>query len=492
MESKSQGKSVISALIWKFGERFGVQVSQFILQLVLARLLGPAHFSVLALMVIFTNLANVFIQHGFNTALIQNKDVTEDDSSSVLWITLCVAGALYAALFFSAPFIADFYDMPDLVAPFRALCLMLFPGAFNSIQLAKVSREMDFKKIFRSNVVAILVAGIVGVILAVLGAGLWALVAQNILNMLVACLVMWFTVRWRPRLHCDFSRIKVLFSFGWKLTLSHLIDTLYQDLRALVIGKKYDSAGAEGTLGLYNQGKKFPQFIITAINSSVQSVMLPAMSAQQEHGEPLKKMMRNSIMLSSYIIFPIMAGLAGVAEPMVRILLGEAWMGCVPYLQIYCFTFAFYPVHTCNLQAINAIGRSDIFLKLEIIKKSYGLVALVIAVLFFESPIAIAMTGVFTTLISCFVNAFPSKKLVDYSYFEQMRDILPSFVGAALMFGCVWAVTLLQLNPFATIGIQVVLGVVLYLVYSIVLRLTPFTLLLNVIKGFFGKKNKQN
>ena len=489
--SSSHNKKIMSAMSWKFMERVGVLGVQFVLQIVLARLLSPDHYGALSMMTVFTALANVFIQNGFNTALIQNKDTSEEDYSSVFWVTMGVAGLVYAGLFFAAPMIGRLYKLENFAAPFRALCLMLFPGAINSIQRAKAGRKLDFKKVFYGTLAGNVLSGVTGIVIAMQGGGLWALVIQSLVNVTVSCIVMRFLVDWRIRFVCNLKRIGVLFSYGWKLLVSGLIDTLYQDLRSLVIGLKYNAA----TLGYYNRGKQFPQFIINAINSSVQTVMLPAMSAKQSDVSQVKTLMRNSIMLSSYIIFPIMAGLAGVAAPMVQILLGDAWMGCVPYLQIYCFTLAFYPVHTCNLQAINAIGRSDIFLKLEIIKKAYGLTALTIAVLFFNSPLAIAMTGVFTTFISCFVNAFPSKKLVNYSYFEQMRDILPSFVGATLMFGCVWAVTLLQLTPFATIGIQVVLGVAFYAMYSIVLRLTPFKMVLKIVKGFFGsffgKKNKQ-
>ena len=246
----SNSKQISQGLFWKLMERFGVQISQFVLQIVLARILDPAHYGVLSMMIIFTTLANVFIQRGFNTSLIQNKDVTEDDYSSVFWVTMTIAVAIYGLLFFSAPLIAKFYKMPDLVSPFRVLCLVLFPGALNSVQLAKISRNMDFKKVFKSNVAAILVSGIVGIILALLGAGLWALVAQNMLNTIVACIVMWFTVKWRPRLVCNFSRVKVLIKYGWKLLVSGLIDTLYQDLRSLVIGKKYNSS----TLGYYIRG----------------------------------------------------------------------------------------------------------------------------------------------------------------------------------------------------------------------------------------------
>ncbi len=479
-------KVIFSALLWKFLERFGVQVSQFILQVILARLLDPEHYGVLSMMVIFTTLANVFIQRGFNTALIQNKEVTEEDYSSVFWVTMGVATTIYALLFFSAPLIADFYNMPDLTQPFRALCLMLFPGALNSIQLAKVSRAMDFKKVFRSNVAAIFVSSIIGIAMAAAGAGLWALVAQHVANVVVACMVMWFTVRWRPRLVCNMARVKVLFSYGWKLLVSGLLDTLYQDLRSLVIGKKYDS----GTLGYYNRGKQFPQFIINAVNTTVQSVMLPALSAEQDDKQRVKTMMRNSIMLSSFIIFPIMAGLAAVAEPLVLVLLTEKWLPCVPYLQIYCASLVLYPVNSCNLQAINAVGRSDTFLKLEIIKKVYGVTLLVAAVVFFDTPIAIALTGVLTAWIGWFVNASPNKKLVNYSYFEQIQDVLPTLLISGLMFGCTWAVTFLNIAPILQIAIQVAVGVAVYILLATITRNKAYHMILTMLKGLFKKKGK--
>lgn len=485
MENKEQKKTtVISAFVWKFLERFGVQFSLFVLQIILARILDPEHYGVLSMMLIFTTLANVFIQRGFNTSLIQNKDVTEEDYSSVFWATMSVATTLYALLFAAAPFIADFYEMPDLVAPFRVLCLVLFPGALNSIQLAKVSRKMDFKKVFRSNITAILLSGAAGIIAALMGAGLWALVIQKLLNVVIACLVMWFTVKWRPRMVFNVGRIKVLFAYGWKILASGLLDTLYQDLRSLVIGKKYDS----GTLGYYNRGKQFPQLVITTIDTSVRAVMLPALSEKQDEKDKVKLLMRNSIMLSSFLIFPMMAGMAGVAEPLVRILLTDKWLPCVPYMQIYCFTLAFHPVHACNLQAINAIGRSDIFLKLEVIKKTMGVIALVIAVACFDSPIAIAMTGVITGIINTFLNAAPNKKLINYSYGEQLRDISPSLLVSGIMLVAVLLVPKLGLNVFATLALQILVGVAVYILLSVVFRLKAFRLILSLIKSHLKKR----
>lgn len=467
-----------NALIWKLLERFGVQIVQFVLQIILARRLSPDHYGILSLMIIFTTLANVFIQNGFNTALIQNKDLTEEDYSSVFWVSLGIAGIIFVVLFLAAPIIAAFYKMPDLVVPFRVLILMLFPGAINSIQLAKTSREMNFKNVFYSNLGGILISGAVGIAIAYLGGGLWALVIQTMLNIVAACIVMWFTVKWRPRLVCNLARVKVLFSYGWKLLVSSLLDALYHNLSSLVIGVKYSSED----LGYSNRGNQFPHFVINGINGAVQSVLLPAMSAEQDDKAQVKTLMRNSVTLCSYIIFPMMAGLAAVAVPLVSLLLTDKWLPCVPYLQISCFGLAFYPVHTSNLQAINAMGRSDIFLKLEIIKKAVGLVALLISVFCFDTPLAIAATGIFTTIISCFINAYPNKKLIDYSYFEQMKDILPSFLIAIIMCGVVLSVQLLHMGTVVTLFVQIIIGVVLYITLSAVFRLEPFRMLVGMLK----------
>lgn len=478
-------KSSVSAFLWKLMERFGYLGIQFLLQLILARILSPEHYGVLSLMMIFTTLANIFIQTGFNTALIQNKDVKDDDYSSVFWVSFGIAGVLYAIIFFASPWIASFYQMPEIVFPLRILALMLFPGAINSIQLAKVSRELDFKKVFVSNIISVVLSGGIGIAIAVLGGGIWSLVVQTLLQTTFACLIMFFCVRWYPRFVCNLKRVKVLFKFGWKLLVSLSLDTLYQDIYSIVIGKKYDSA----TLGYHNRGKQFPQFIISAVNGAVQSVMLPTMSAEQDDKTRIKELVRNSIVVSSYIVFPIMAGLAAVSTPLVKILLTDKWLPCVPYLQIYCISQAFYPVHSCNLQAINAMGRSDIFLRLEIIKKIYGVIALVIIVLCFDSPIAIAMTSVITTVIGCFVNAHPNKKLIGYSYFEQMKDILPSLLLSVSMYLVVMAIGFLPLtNNIILIILQVITGVAVYALMSAIFRPVPYRFLLDKAKAFIKAK----
>lgn len=478
------------AFLWKLLERFGVQGIKFVLQIILARLLVPEHYGVLSIMIIFTNLANVFIQNGFNTALIQNKEVSEEDYSSVLWVSLGIAGFMYGIIYLSTPLIASFYKMPDIIVPLRVLALMLFPGALNSVQLAKVSRELDFKKVFYSNIGGIVVSGIAGIVVAYMGGGLWALVVQTMLNTLAACVVMYFTVRIRFHFVCNIRRIARLFGFGWKLLLSSLLETLYGDLSSLIIGRKYDT----GTLAYYSRGLQFPQFLINSINGAIGSVMLPAMSAAQDEKNRVKEMMCTSMSMSAYIIFPLMAGLAAVAAPLISLLLTDKWLLCVPYMQVFCFELAFYPVHTCNLHAINAMGRSDWFLKLEIIKKIYGFTFLTIAVIFFDSPMAIAMTGVVTTGIGWFVNAYPNSKLIGYSFCEQVKNLLPMMIMASLMCGCVLLVgrgcSVMCLSDVVTLILQVLVGIAVYLFLSVVFKPYPYQLAMEMVSGFLKKKNQ--
>ncbi len=476
--------NIIKSLAYKFIERCGYQGIAFIVQLILARLLDPTDYGVLSLLTIFITLSQVFVQSGLNTALIQRKDVTEKDYSSVFYLSLLVALLLYGILFITSPLIADYYDMPELTNVMRILALILIPGAFNSIQNAKIAREMQFKKLMYSTLGAVVISGIVGITMAYCGFGVWALVGQQLSNQISICVIMLFVVKWRPKFVIEFHRIKSLFSFGWKLLCSQLIDTLYKDLRTLVIGKKYDSA----VLGYYNRGKQFPELIVNNLNSAVQNVMLPALSKHQDDKLRMKSMMRRAIVTSSFIVFPIVAGLAAVAEPLISLALTDKWLPCVPYLRVYCFTMAFYPIHSANLQALNAQGRSDLFLKLEIIKKIFGVIVLLITVFCFDSPLAIAIGGAVATLSSCFINATPNQKLLNYSYFEQMKDIIPSMVLSIIMGVAVLCIQFLNLNSWLTLLIQVPLGIVIYIILAEIFKLECYKYLKTNILGILKKR----
>lgn len=475
---------IISSLIWKFLERSGTQVVQFIIQLILARLLIPEDYGVIAIVTIFITIANVFVQTGFNTALIQKEEVDDIDYSSVFYLSLFVALIIYVIIFFVSPYIANFYNQPVLIPVFRILSITLFFGAVNSIQHAVVARNMQFKKYFFSSLGGIILSAIVGIILAYKNFGVWALVAQQLVNIISIMTILWFTVKWRPKLLFSFNRLKVLFSFGWKLLCSALIDTIYNNIYDLVIGKKYNSQ----SLAFYNRGKQFPGVIVQNLDGAISSVMLPALSKEQKNKEKVKRMVRRAIVTSSYFIFPITIGLAVVAEPLIRVVLTDKWIECVPFLQLLSLSYAFWPIHTSNLQAINALGRSDIYLKMEIIKKILGISIMLLTIPMGLIPMAIGV--VITSIISMYINCFPNKKLLNYSFSEQIKDILPSLLISLVMGILVYFAQYLKLSNILTLCIQVIFGIIIYVLLSIIFKLECFDYLFNTIKSFLYKKKK--
>ena len=474
---KNLKSQVLSSLIWKFLERGGTQGIQFIIQLFLARLLSPKDYGTIALITIFISIAGVFIDSGFNTALIQQKEIDDEDISSVFYTSLLVSMIMYIVLFFTSPLIANFYKIKELILIIRVLSLTLIMGVFNSIQGAIVSRRMEFKKFFFSNLGAIIISGTIGVILAYKGFGVWTLVYQQIISQIVTFIILYFTVRWKPKLLFSIKKVKKLFSYGSKLLLSALIDTIYRNIIGLIVGRVYSST----ELAYYNRGNSFPSLIVGNINGSIQAVIFPALSSLQHDKEKVKDLMRRAVVTSSYIVFPSMIGLIVIAEPMIRLILTEKWLPCVPYLRLFCLSYALWPIHTANLQAINAIGRSDIFLKLEIIKKIVGVSIIIITSR--VSPLMMALGTVFSGTISSFINSYPNKKLLNYSYFEQMKDILPSVILSIIMGIITYSIIFLGLSDLVTTILQIIIGGITYILLSYMIKLECFMYLLKIIKN---------
>ena len=477
MKKESIRGSIISGLVWKFAERIGAQGIGFIVSIVLARLLCPEDYGLISLITIFLAVSGVFIQSGFGTALIQKKDADNIDFSTVFYFNILMSLIFYFLLYIISPYIAKFYNEPNLTRIVRVMSISLIISAVNNVQHAYVSKTMQFKRFFYSTLVGTILSGFLGVAMAYMGFGVWAIVAQQLFNTLVDTIVLWFTVRWRPQLVFSIERLKGLFSFGWKLLISGLIDTLYNNIYGLLIGKIYNPS----LLGLYNRGNQFPNLIVSNIDGPIQSVLLPALSEEQDNKERLKSMVRRAIVTSSFIIYPMMIGMAAVAKPMVSILLGEKWLECVFFLRISCITLAFWPIHTSNLQAINAIGRSDIFLKLEIIKKILGISVLVISIPFGINVMVIG--GAFTSFISTIINAFPNKKLLGYSFVEQWKDLIPSLVLSLGMGIVVMSVELLGFNSYITLLIQIPVGALTYFGVAYLLKFECFTYLLSMINN---------
>lgn len=473
-------RKVFSGFIWRFMERIGAQGVSFIVSLFLARLLTPEDYGQVALVTVFITILNTFALSGIGTSLIQKKDTDELDYSTVFHFNIVFSLLLYVLLFLCAPLIGKFYDDSSLILLVRVLGVSVIISGANNVQRSYVSKTMQFRRFFLSTIVGTIVSGVVGVTMAYQGMGTWAIVGQQLINQVMDTVILWFTVGWRPQKRFSFARLRALYSFGWKLLVSSLIDAVYTNLYSLVIGKFYDA----NTLGLYNKGVQFPNLIVSNINGPIQSVLLPAMSYEQDNKKRVKDMTRRSIVTSSFFIFPMMIGMAAIAKPMIILLLTEKWVACVPFVQISCITLAFYPIHTANLQAINAMGRSDIFLKLEIIKKIIGLGLLIVAVPF--GVYVMVWFKALSSLISTFINAHPNKKLLGYSYIEQMKDLLPSILNASVMGIIVWGIELLNLNVVVTIGIQIVLGAVIYFGIAKLFKFECFEYLV----GMFKRKNK--
>ncbi|MBQ8776077.1 MAG: lipopolysaccharide biosynthesis protein [Treponema sp.] len=480
-EQKISKNTVISSLIWKFLERGGVQGIQFVLSIILARLVSPSDYGIIALILVFIQIANVFVQSGFNTALIQKKDSDDTDFSSIFYLSLFVAFICYLILFFTAPFIAKFYNQEILTSVIRVVSLTLFFGAINSVQSAYVAKKMQFKNFFYSSVIAVLVSGVVGICFAYIGFGVWALVIQHLVNNVLTVVVLLFTVSWRPKFLFSFIRIKNLFGFGWKLLCSGLLDTVFRNIYNLLVGKFYNSQ----VLGFYNRGSQFPQTITNSIDGAIQSVMLPTLSAKNDNIEELKRITRKSISMSAFVLMPCMFGLAAVAEPLVKVLLTEKWLPCVPFLQLACISFVFYPIHNANLTAINSLGRSDVFLKLEIIKKIITIVNLFVTIPF--GVYAMAIGQVIQSIISTFINAYPNKKLIGYSFSEQCIDLIPSFILSVVMAGIVWTINFISIVPWLLLIIQIIVGIIIYVVLAKLFKVEIFEYFINTIKGFVKK-----
>ena len=440
----------------------------------MARLLAPEQFGALAIMLVFVNVGNVIVQSGLNTALVQSLEVDSDDCSTVFWLSLGVSIVLYMVVFFCSPPIAHFYSMDSIEWPLRALALILIINSFNAVQVAVVQRELEFKKVFNASIISVLASGAIGVTLALMGAGIWALVAQQLLYQAVNCIALALQVRWRPGLVFKAHRARELFSFGWKLLVSGLLDQGYQSLSDLIIGRQFSAS----QLGFVSQGKRYPQ----AIGSMLDGAILSAVAHIQGDVAYVKRLVRRALKTSTYLIVPCMALFALVAEPVVRLLLGGQWLPAVPFLQVYCFVYGLLPIHTSNLQALNGMGRSDLFLRLEFVKKAYSILFLLIGAFVFQDIYILVGSYMLSGVISTFVNAWPNRRVIGYSYLEQIKDICPALALAAVSAAVAFPIGLLALPDIATILLQAAAMAACYLGLSKLFKVEALDYLLSTAK----------
>jgi O-antigen/teichoic acid export membrane protein len=475
MKEQKDG-SIVSNLIWKFSERILAQLISFVVSIVLARILLPDEYGIISIVLVFISFADVFVTSGFSTALIQKKDADETDFSTIFYCSLLTSGAIYLFLFLIAPYVAKFYKMQMLCPVLRVLAIRLPISAYNSVQHAYVSRNMLFRKFFFSTLFGTLISGVFGIVSAVVGFGVWALVIQYLTNTIIDSIILSFTIRWRPRRLFSLPAAKKLMSYGWKILAADFSGVFFDQLRTLIIGKVYMASD----LAYYNRGKSFGSLIIDNISTAGMSVLFPAMSNKSGVPKELKQTLRTTIKVMSYIIFPAIGGLIVVAKPLVILVLTEKWKNSILFLQILSASSAIALLGSISLQSIKAIGRSDIVLKLEFIKKPVYVVFLLIGVM--QSVRAVAITMLIYSLYSTIINAQPLKKLLDYSYREQLKDIGMPFVLTILMgmIASMWK--LMELSNITLIILEIMTGVVTYLFLSCLLKVDAFEYLLNYIK----------
>ena len=482
-DNQSLRKKTISGVLWKMSERVSGQIVSFIVSIILARRLLPEDYGIIALVSVFITICDKLVISGFATSLIQKKDADNLDFSTVFFFSVVMSLVLYSLLFFCAPLIADFYSAYDramLIAVIRVMGIQVIATAVNSVQLAYVSRTMQFRKTLSASLTATVLSAAVGIWMAYTGYGVWALVAQYCINIVTVMTILWFVVRWRPDFAFSVQRFKALFSYGWKIFAASIIKVIYNDLRSLVIGKYYTAED----LAYYNKGQSFPQLVESNVSGTIESVLFPAISKRQTSKEDMLAILRRAIKTTSFILMPLLAGLAAVAEPLTVILLTEKWLPSVPYMQIICFTFMMMPIEVDNLQAIKAMGRSDIALKLEIIKKIIGVTLLIASIPFGVTAIAISL--LIGAVINAIVDAIPNKKLLDYGVGKQVVDILPSLLMSAVMFACVYPLAMLPLGNVPVLIIQILVGIAVYVLLSLVTKNESMRYILTIINR--GKK----
>ena len=485
MNSNNLKNKAFSGMIWKFMERICAQVVSLIVSIVLARILMPDDYSIVSIVTIFFTFCNVFISGGLNTALIQKKDADVEDYSTVLHTSMFVALILYMVMFFLAPSIANLYSKQILIPVIRIMSLTFFINAFKSVLSAYTSSNLQFKKFFFSTIVGTIISAFVGIYMAINGYGAWALVAQQMTNSLLDTLILYLTTKYRIIFKVSFKKLKSLFSYGWKIFVSSIISVIYDQINPLIVGVKYTSKD----LAYYSKGQSYPGLINSTISDTLQSVLFPIMSKVQDNKEMVLSVTRKYIKVASYVIFPMMIGLFSVSDIFVEVVLTEKWLPIVPYIQIFCFSYMLNIIQVGNLQAIKAIGRSDITLILEIVKKSFYLIIIILFVILSKNPIVLALSSIVCTVFATVVNTYPNRKLLGYKYKYQLNDLLPNLIISIIMGIVVYLIKYIQISKVLILILQVFIGIIVYLLLSKFTKNENLYYLIDYVRSYFRKRD---
>lgn len=465
-QPKEIKQKAITSVIWKFMERICAQVVSLMVTIILARLLQPDDYSVVGIVSVFFTFANVFITGGFNAALIQKKDADEEDYSSVLFLSLGVSLVLYIVLFSCAPYIANLYEKPILVSVIRVMGIVLPVYAVKSVICAYISAYLQFRKFFFATLGGTLASAAIGISMAYAGMGAWALVVQQMTNTIVDTLVLGIVTRMPLTCCISFQKIGSLFSYGWHIFLSSVIGAMYSEINPLFIGLKYTGAD----LAFYSKGKSFPTLISTVCNSTLSAVLFPVLTRFQDDRTALLRSVRRFIRTGSFIIFPAMMGFMMISENFVLLLLTEKWLPAVQYIRIFCITEMFAPIHCGNCEAIKAMGRSGIYLKMEIIKKTCYFAIIGVAMILTDTPIGLACSMLCCAVVALLVNSMPNIRILGYKVKDQLWDVLPNLLCALVMCLVVDQVHFDGMPVLVEMLLQILTGAVSYILIGVITR----------------------
>lgn len=485
---ENNGQKIVSSLFWSYSERLFTQIVSLIVSIILARLLSPENYGVISIVMIFITLCDAIVDGGLGDALIQKQDADTLDINTMFFCSVGISLTLYTALFFSAPYIASFYQT-ELICPLlRVLGLRLLISGVNTIQRAWIQKQMLFRKFFIASSFGTILSAAAGIILAYLGAGPWALVAQYLTNSFVDTAILFFTNNWRPKLIFSFTRAKALLSYGCKVLMTTIVATLEQNLRSLIIGKQFGSS----SLAYYDQGQRFPNLLVTNVNGTITNVMFPVLAQNQDDPVRFKLLFRRAIQIGTYLLTPLLIGLIAVADTFVCGILSEKWAPCIPYLRILTLMYLARPFTAICAQAILSVGYSGKNLKIMTIINTFSVVMLLYTVFVLKSVLGIAYCALATECVSFLLYSFYGKKLLCYSFREQCQDLLPSILLSGIMGILTYLIHFLPAHDLLTMILQIFFGCLFYLAASWLLQPEPYVYLIQMIGKKIQSEKMQN
>lgn len=474
---------VANGIKWQMLERILTAVVQFVISVVLARLVLPDEYGIISLVTVFVTLADLLVTSGFGTALIQKKNIDDSDVDAVFTFSTIVSFIIWVLIFFASPFVAVFYEIPVITMVLRVYALVIWPYAIAGLLRSLYMRELQFKILFFASAIPLLISGVVGVIVALYGGGVYALVVQNLVNAYGALIFIWIVSKRKLKLRYHKACIAELWKYSWKLLVANVADAAYKNLYTLCIPKFYN----DRLLGFYSYGRQIPNVIFGTLNSAMVASMFPVFARKQDDISDLKKSLRKTIRSCNFFYFPIMIGIVALAEPAIVILLGEEWKESAWYLQFFCIVYGLHHIQNLNFQAISACGKSGIFLKYEMIKKIVGVVIMAVTL-----PLGIEwlMWGQIVNItIAVLMNIHPNKKWLQYKVGEQLRDIVPYAIIVMIMYlavvGC--GILLNDMNFYLCTVLQVLTGVVIYITVAWLFKIEELKDAWNILRSKIKK-----